>query len=422
MKRKRYQASRAIIERLDKGPATPKQLSDELLISPSTVMHNLRKFLPGLGLITNLPDGKYCTRWREPEEFRVKSSYDTMRKKLLRPPTPHEISAMINKRSDESKELLFKYIPAYQEPSEDEIKSSARALFKTIILEKLSLPSRQDWFKKGIASVILEGLDNQILEEILEAKSENREDARSYLNEFPGMTPNIEFVEKDVQAKYTIELSNEANRALGSFGSRHMVTEIRIPLKLDREMFLRYKVLIEENRSYALRKILEMSNDYAPTPEALEDLLELLRGPGNREDILIAIKGFCRNGLELDQISQALRSVISEAIRDMAFETNGERKHVSAEDYMEREHAFSIIELLGPGDQLSIERAKEFVFIVLEAGYESGGYLMRVSKWLAKDVALRAALKDKAEEILLKAEKEGQEKIVIGCNNFIKAL
>ena len=422
MKRKRYQASRAIIERLEKGPATPKQLSDELLIPPNTVMHNLRKFLPGLGLITNLPDGKYCMRWSEPEEFRVKSFYYTLGRKLLRPPTPLEISTMINKRSDESRELLFKYIPAYQEPSEDEIKSSARALFKTVILGKLSLPSRQDWFERGIARVIIEGLDNQILDEILEAKSENREDAKSYLDEFPGMTPNIEFEEKDGLARYKIELSNEANRALGSFGSRYLVTEIRIPMKLDREKFLRYKLLIDEHRPYALRKILEISKDYAPTPGAIEDLLELLKGPGNREDILIAIKAFCRNGLELDLISRSLRNDILEAIKDMAFETNGEREHVSVECDMEREHAFSIIELLGPRDRLSIERAKEFVFNVLDAGYASGGYLMRVSKWLAKDVALRAALKDKAEEILLKAEKDEKEKIVIGCSNFIKAI
>ena len=88
MKKKRYQASRAIIERLEKGAATPKQLSDELLIPPNTVMHNLRRFLPALGLIKQLPDGKYCMRWSEPEEFRVKSTYDTLRKKLLRPPTP----------------------------------------------------------------------------------------------------------------------------------------------------------------------------------------------------------------------------------------------------------------------------------------------------------------------------------------------
>ena len=193
-------------------------------------------------------------------------------------------------------------------------------------------------------------------------------------------------------------------------------------MKLNLEKFLRYKVLIDEHRPYALRKLLEMSNDHAPTPEAIEDLLTLLRCPGNREDILIAIKNFCRNGLELDLISQALRNDILEAIRDMAFETNGEREHVSTEGYMEREHAFSIIELLGPGDRLSIERAKEFVFNVLEAGYESGGYLMRVSKWLANDAALRVALKDKAEETLLKAEKEEKEKIVIGCSNFIKAL
>ena len=53
---KRYEASRMIIERLEKGPATPKQLSDELRISSSTVMRNLRVFLPSLGLIVKLPN------------------------------------------------------------------------------------------------------------------------------------------------------------------------------------------------------------------------------------------------------------------------------------------------------------------------------------------------------------------------------
>ena len=165
---------------------------------------------------------------------------------------------MINERSNESRELIFKYIPAYLEPSEDEVKSSAIALFKTIILGKLSLPSRQDWFGRGIASVIIEGLDNQILKEILEAKSENLIDARRYLDEFPGMAPNIEFEEKEGQARYMIGLSNEANQALGSFGQSKMVAEIRIPIKLDQKRFQRYKDIIDENRSYALRKILEM--------------------------------------------------------------------------------------------------------------------------------------------------------------------
>ena len=151
-------------------------------------------------------------------------------------------------------------------------------------------------------------------------------------------------------------------------------------------------------------------------------MLGLLKVPGNKEEILIAIKEFCRNGLELDLISQDLRSDILKAIRDMAFETSGEHGHHSMSGYMEREHAFSIIELLGQVDRLSIEKAKEFVFNVLEEGYESGDYLMRVSKWLVREVALRAALMDKAEEILLKAEKDEKKKIVIGCSNFMKAL
>ena len=152
---KRYEASRMIIERLEKSPATPKQLSDELKILYGTVMNNLRTYLPSLGLIVKLPNGKYAMRWILPEEYEIKKAYHQLQKKLVRSPTPEEISGLIRRSPGESRSLLFKYIPNYLEPDQGEISSSARAIFELIVAGKLDLHSKKYWFEKGIKKVTL---------------------------------------------------------------------------------------------------------------------------------------------------------------------------------------------------------------------------------------------------------------------------
>lgn len=132
--RKRGEATKAILQRLKKGPAFPKQLSEELKLPESTVKHNLRKILLDQGSIKQLNDGKYALDSWNPEDLKIKNSYEHLRKLLFRQPTPEEISALIQDTPSNSRDMLFKYIPGYYEPSEYEKEISSRRILSTICL------------------------------------------------------------------------------------------------------------------------------------------------------------------------------------------------------------------------------------------------------------------------------------------------
>jgi hypothetical protein len=73
--------------------------------------------------------------------------------KLLRNPRPEELAGMIKKSPSEARDLLFKYIPGYREPTQEEILSSEKVLWKTIALG-ITLPSKNDLFKRGIIKAV----------------------------------------------------------------------------------------------------------------------------------------------------------------------------------------------------------------------------------------------------------------------------
>ena len=413
---KRYEASRMIIERLEKGPATPKQLSEELRIPYNTVIHNVSVFLPSLGLIVKLPNDKYTMRWILPEEYEIKNAYQKLQKKLVRSPTPDEISGFIRRSPGESRGLLFKYIPSYLEPDHDKISSSAHAVFELIVAGKLDLHSKKYWFEKGIEKVTFVGLDQHTLEILKDGLIQA--EARNYLKDFPDMAPDIQIEETGRQLIYHINHSDEARKILNKLSLLDRMSEIRVPSRLDRERYLKYRSLIHENGAYAMGKIEEMARNSAPTPDVLEDLLEWLKMPGRNDDILIALKNFCQNGLDIEDIEEARKANIRSALLDIAFGMSGEYEDPSKEGYISREYAFSVIELLGPDDDCVV-KARRFVFAVLERGYTTGNYLFRVGKWLAKDAKIRMELLDRAEKLLLETH---DEKIVNGCNSFIKSI
>lgn len=414
---KRHVAARMIIERLEKGPATPKQLSDELKIPYKTVLHNVSKFLPALGIINQLPNNRYMMRWAPPEEYEIKSIYHLLQKKLARSPTPEETSGHIKRSPNESRDLLFKYIPSYLEPGQDEISSSTHALFKTIVAGKLDLPTKKCLFEMGIEKVTFIGLDQHTLFEILK-DDQLRAKAEGYLKDFPDMAPGIQIEKTGRQLIYRINHSEEARKMLKRSIFEDHISEIRVPSKLDREGYQRYKSMLAGNRAYALGKIEEIARSSASTPDVIEDLLEWLEMPGKRDDILIALKNFCQNNLEIGDVDEATRAKIRFALRDVAFGMDREYEESSREGYMARDYAFSVIELLGADDE-SVADAKEFVLAVLEKGYITGNYLMRVGRWLASSAEIRKELMDRAENLFLEMD---DEKIVNGCSSFMKLL
>jgi len=127
-RKQRLEATRQIFERLEKGPAYPRQLAEELGIGESTIKYNLGKTLPKLGLIKQLGDGRYVSKYYCEEEGTVKAAYELLRRKLFRSPKPEEVAHMIREKPEEARDLLFKYVQDYSEPTKEQIGLVSRQL------------------------------------------------------------------------------------------------------------------------------------------------------------------------------------------------------------------------------------------------------------------------------------------------------
>jgi hypothetical protein len=159
MANKRGEATRKILERLEKGPAFPKQISDELGISMSTVNYNLRKVLPDLGLIKKLPDGKYVTKLWNSEKDKVERAYEEFHSKLFRSPLAEEIAGRIGETPSRARDLLFKYIPNYSEPSEYEIRTETKKVWWALMTFALDWPKHEELINEGIDEALIIGMD-----------------------------------------------------------------------------------------------------------------------------------------------------------------------------------------------------------------------------------------------------------------------
>lgn len=108
MDKKRDEQSIRIFKRLKEGPATPKELADELKISPSTVNHALREVLSEKkwGLIKKIKNDKYAIiEYLEDEEIILKE-HNRLKRLLQRSPKPEEISSFIKKPPEETNPSL----------------------------------------------------------------------------------------------------------------------------------------------------------------------------------------------------------------------------------------------------------------------------------------------------------------------------
>ena len=167
-KAKKGEAIKIVLDRLEKGPATPSVLEDDLGLNHSAVMNILRDSIPAkIGLIKQLSDGKYAVKWHSSEENDVKSSYNLLKRKLLREPTPEEISGLIKCVPNHARDLLFKYIPGYREPTVNEIALSSRNLYKTIVWGSIEPLRKSELYEKDIFKLIAKGIDKETLNEIL---------------------------------------------------------------------------------------------------------------------------------------------------------------------------------------------------------------------------------------------------------------
>jgi Mn-dependent DtxR family transcriptional regulator len=106
-RREHYEVARKIIDRLEeKGPATPKQLRDELVVHKNSVNRNLRGILlKKLGIVEKLDNDKYGLKWHLPEEDEVKLHYHRTKRKLKRNPTPEEMAGLIKESPDDARRV-----------------------------------------------------------------------------------------------------------------------------------------------------------------------------------------------------------------------------------------------------------------------------------------------------------------------------
>jgi hypothetical protein len=404
-----------LIERLERNPARPKELEDEFGYPHNTVMHSLKhsKFAES-GIIIQLPDGRYTTKSAikkfTSEEEQIKASYELLKRKLLRPPTPEEISGYIKLTPDEAKPILFKYIPGYREPSQEEIARSANDLWKLLVYSCLDLPGKKAWFDKGIIKIVFEGIDQLTFNEFLEnSYSISLEVAREYLDANPDMKPKIIFKEEAGEILYKVEWSEDVKRFLYMIDSWKQTSKIHLPRRFGKnEWSLRGPDYWE-----ALDIAKTQSEIYTLEPEMIDDLLRLIGLKHYELDILVTLRNFCKNSLEVDQLDDSVKTKIVLTLFDRAFVTDVYDKKRDVEKgrggIEERNKAFEIIELLDVRSNDVIEAVKKYLdkMLILDMEIE-GPDIYKVIEWLAKDPALKEGLIEKIDKLLKSSEISGQ--------------
>lgn len=72
-----------------------------------------------VGIFKKIGNDKCAVKWFSVEEDDIKRSYDHLRRKLLRKPTPEEVAGYTKRLPGETRDLLVKYITDYHEPSQE---------------------------------------------------------------------------------------------------------------------------------------------------------------------------------------------------------------------------------------------------------------------------------------------------------------
>ena len=412
-----------LIQYLERYPATPKKLSDETEIDYDTVKSNLRVRLKNLGLLRQLDNGKYVAKWIGDEEVQVKAACFELEEKLRRRPRPEEIALCIKESPQRSKELILKYYPRYTEPEDEEIQSAGKALARIIAIGILELPSKKTLFKRGIEEVTVKGIDQETLNEVLTGIPEAElEEAKTYLKKFPGMRPKLTFEDKGNKRHYKVKWSYDARDYLHIYCPKDKFAWATLPRRLRADPSRYWKMIDQvdgEKRSYVMARLEEMSRIYAPTQSIINSLLNRLDVSGIKEDMLAILKMFVQNGLEVGRFSEVQKVKLSNRLAEIAFKISRASEDEYPHEYDERWRALEIIKMLNGKEKEVGEKAKEFIYAVLQKGYSTGNYLFEVAKWLAENPDMRIDLAKTAEEILINST---DKNIVIGCKEFLKRI
>lgn len=193
MRYERNAATKKIKDRLEQAPARPKQIMDDTGLGKSTVTHNLSEkgLLVKLGLIKKLDDGRYAMKGFDLEEERIRDAHNLFKKRFLRSPRPGELAYAIRETPEKTRDLLYKYVPGYSEPSDEEIRAATddvwNLIFWGIDYSSIEIPD----YDLNIHEVTFKSIDCFGFCEIEEYRPVSSERATNYLRECPEMKPEF---------------------------------------------------------------------------------------------------------------------------------------------------------------------------------------------------------------------------------------
>ena len=401
-------AIKKIMDSLEKEPATPKELEDDLGLAHSTINHVLhRSIVAKIGLFKQLENGKYAVKWYSSEEYDVRNGYNLLKRKLLRPPTPEELASYIKRLPGDARDLLFKYVKGYHEPRDEEMVSAASNLWKMVIcsawLEKGLPTSKKYWFDRSIKRVVIEGIDNETIHGLLKNKfSNNLAEFRDYFKHFPEMKPAITIAEKECECNYGVVWTDDLKNSIHPILPWKQTAEIMIPLKYD-GIGIKFAAVNELGFDY----VTDMAELYSLSTELMDDLLGMIGITWDNEGLLEALMKFCRNGMEVEQLTREAKDKIVSALIKRAFDLDRSGEGTPKVSHEERELAFGIIAELNVREGPGFETAKRYFSETLLHGRFSdadGPHLQKVGKWLADDPGTKAQLIKMTEEIISKQQ------------------
>lgn len=414
-------AIKKIMDRLEKEPATPKELEDDLGIAHSTINHVLhRSIVAKIGLFKQLDNGKYAVKWYSSEEHDVRNGYNLLKRKLLRPPKPEELASYIKRRPAEARDLLFKYVKGYHEPRDEEIIQAANNLWKMVIcsawLENGLPTSKKYWFDRSIKRVVIEGIDNETIHGLLKNRfSNNQTEIRDYFKHFPEMKPAITIAENESECNYGVVLNDDLKNSIHPILPWKQIAEITMPLKYE-GIGIRFAAVNE----LGFDCVTEMAELYSPYTELIDDLLGMIGITWDNEGLLEALMKFCQNGMEVEQLTREAKDKIVSSLLKRAFDLDRSGEGTPKVSHEERELAFGIIAELNVREGPGFETAKRYFFETLSQGRFSdanGPHLRKVGKWLADDPGTRAQLIKMTEEII---SKQQDDIGVFNSNSFLE--
>ena len=393
----------------ENGPASYEDLSKNIPLPLRTVEYGIRKILfKRFELVKKLSNDKYALKWYDEE----KDVIENLKRKLLRNPQPDELAGLIKKTPEEAKAQLLLHIPGYREPTEEEITSSAKTLWKILAWGGLRLPSKKELAEKGIINVIVEGIDQETLDELFkENPSFFLAEANNYLKDFSGLKPTKVCLKKGKSIIYKMQWSDEAKRMMHNINLWKATACCEIPFKYITEKS--EKPFGGEDIGASLEIAEKLAEIYSPSQYVIDFLLKWSVKDHGDCNVLGTMKQFIKNGLEVGQLDEKIKERIASELANAAFifYLNEYTSNLYfSKDNNERNIALDIIDVIDVRDETAVSIAMDYVreqLGIIELSPDDkptrGPDIDKVVKWLAKDAILLEELTNEIDKLMKEA-------------------